>query len=137
MIKQNSKKRLTVVRWLLAALCLGMLALICTMGLSFARYAEKKEAYFAAEGAHFDVTADCVYDGATNTYVLQITNHSAVSVFYTLAKDGWPNGVTVTNAEGTLAPGETRTHTLKTTEEFLQIHEDILLDTITIEQILS
>ena len=134
MSKMNISKRSTRIA-LLFFCCLLLLSSFMTV--SFARYTQEHETHSEAKGAKFDVTADCVYDGATHAYVLQITNHSEVTVFYTLANGGLPEGVVLTDAEGTLAPGETQSHRIDITEEFLQMHKEIILDTITIEQIIS
>ena len=134
MSKPNKSKRSKRIT-LLFTCC--MLALLCSMSISFARYVKKAETQSEAKSASFDVTADCIYDGATHAYILQITNHSEVTVFYTLANAGLPEGVVLTDAEGTLKPGETQSHQIDVTEEFLQMHKEIILDTITIEQIIS
>ena len=93
---------------------------------------------FGADGAtvaKFDVTASCIYNEDTQTYQITVTNHSEVTVSYALANSSLPSGVTIADGSGLLAPGETSSHTISFEESYTQMHGDINVDILRIEQV--
>ena len=118
-----------------SALMVAVLLTTCTISGTFAKYVTTAEGKDTARVAKFDVTADCVYNEAQQAYVITIRNNSEVLISYEFASSSASSGVTIPDGENILAPGETRTHTLALKENYTQIHEDIAVDILRIQQV--
>lgn len=118
--------------------CVLLVCVLLTSHFSFNYAAKFVNGVFGedtARVAKFDVTADCVYNEAQQAYVITIRNNSEVLISYEFASSSASSGVTIPDGENILAPGETRTHTLALKENYTQIHEDIAVDILRIQQV--
>ena len=101
--KSNIAPSFTVMHVALLLLCAVLLTAHATTGL-YASYKSEASGSDSAHVARFDVTAECAYDEATDTYTLTIINNSEVTVEYsiTYSVDGaaLPNGIDIVFAHG-------------------------------------
>ena len=135
-MKKTGKFQLFSNVWRVAGLLLVLVLFTSHFSLNIAaRFVNKGSGENGATVGRFNVSANCVYDETNQTYLITITNHSEVTVSYGLANSSLSNGVTLIDGAGVLAPGETRTHTLSFEENYTQMHGDIAVDILRIEQV--
>ena len=141
-MKQSNKKSPLVFRVGLLLLCIMLLSL-CLMGGLYARYSTTVKGHSATSVAKFDVTSSCIYDPATDRYMLTIKNDSAVTVSYdiryTVGGAVLSDSVTITfehGNSGTLGYGESISGSLFVSENYGSYHENESVDVnVTVTQI--
>ena len=131
----RSEKNIPLIFRIGTVLLIAVLILSFQVSRLYARFTAVSYVSDTAQVAAFDVSADCTYNSDDGTYTLNVTNNSDVTVSYSIYDTDLPNGVRITNGYGILEPGATVSHTLVITEEFAEIHDEIKLDMIRIQQV--